>query len=59
MSPNVIASAPTVILSAFDGLGKDLTMKPFAGMLLALCSKNNEADVREVFERRLDMPLRP
>src|SRR5438128_118346 len=35
MSPNVIASAPTVILSAFDGLGKDLTMKPFVGMLLA------------------------
>ncbi|HTL59970.1 MAG TPA: amino acid adenylation domain-containing protein [Candidatus Limnocylindrales bacterium] len=29
-----------------------------AGMLLCLCSKNNERDVLEVFERRLDMPLR-
>ncbi|HEV2395159.1 MAG TPA: amino acid adenylation domain-containing protein [Verrucomicrobiae bacterium] len=29
-----------------------------AGMLLCLCSKNNEADVLEVFNQRLDMPLR-
>ena len=29
-----------------------------AGMLLCLCSKNNEEDVREVFAQRLDMPLR-
>jgi amino acid adenylation domain-containing protein/FkbH-like protein/non-ribosomal peptide synthase protein (TIGR01720 family) len=29
-----------------------------AGMLLALCSKNNEADVWEVFERNPDMVLR-
>ncbi|HYG24753.1 MAG TPA: amino acid adenylation domain-containing protein [Verrucomicrobiae bacterium] len=29
-----------------------------AGRLLAVCSKNNEEDVREVFARRLDMPLR-
>jgi FkbH-like protein len=28
------------------------------GMLLCLCSKNNEADVLEVFERGPDMPLR-
>jgi FkbH-like protein len=28
-----------------------------AGMLLALCSKNNEEDVWEVFAHRLDMPL--
>ncbi len=27
-------------------------------MLLCLCSKNNEADVLEVFERRPEMPLR-
>lgn len=27
------------------------------GMLLCLCSKNNEADVVEVFERRSEMPL--
>ena len=29
-----------------------------AGMLLCLCSKNNEADALEVFERRADLPLR-
>ncbi len=29
-----------------------------AGMLLCLCSKNNESDVHELFERRGDMPLR-
>jgi amino acid adenylation domain-containing protein/FkbH-like protein len=29
-----------------------------AGRLLAVCSKNNEEDVREVFTRRPDMPLR-
>jgi FkbH-like protein len=28
-----------------------------AGMLLCLCSKNSEADVIEVFERRREMPL--
>jgi FkbH-like protein len=28
-----------------------------AGMLLCLCSKNNEADVLEVFDRRPEMPL--
>ncbi|HLP78276.1 MAG TPA: HAD-IIIC family phosphatase, partial [Candidatus Paceibacterota bacterium] len=28
------------------------------GRLLAICSKNNEEDVREVFAQRLDMPLR-
>lgn len=29
-----------------------------AGMLLCLCSKNNEADVIQVFEHRRDMPLK-
>lgn len=29
-----------------------------AGMLLCLCSKNDERDVLEVFERRADMPLK-
>jgi FkbH-like protein len=29
-----------------------------AGMLVCLCSKNNEADVWEVFDQRADMPLR-
>jgi FkbH-like protein len=30
-----------------------------AGALLCLCSKNNPADVAEVFRRRNEMPLRP
>jgi FkbH-like protein len=30
-----------------------------AGMLLAICSKNNEDDVAEVFRQNKDMPLRP
>jgi len=29
-----------------------------AGMLLCLCSKNNEKDVLEVFDQRTDMPLK-
>ncbi|MGI0484814.1 HAD-IIIC family phosphatase [Pantanalinema rosaneae CENA516] len=29
-----------------------------AGMLLCLCSKNNEVDVMQVFEQRQDMPLK-
>lgn len=29
-----------------------------SGMLLCLCSKNNEADVMQVFEQRQDMPLK-
>jgi FkbH-like protein len=29
-----------------------------AGMLLCLCSRNNESDVLEVFDRRSDMPLK-
>lgn len=29
-----------------------------AGMIICLCSKNNEADVLEVFDRRDDMPLK-
>ena len=29
-----------------------------SGMLLCICSKNNEQDVLEVFSQRLDMPLR-
>lgn len=29
-----------------------------SGMLICLCSKNNEEDVVEVFERRQDMPLK-
>lgn len=30
-----------------------------AGRLLAICSKNEDHDVREVFAQRVDMPLRP
>src|SRR5207253_9179083 len=29
-----------------------------AGMLLCICSKNNEEDALEVFKQRLEMPLR-
>ena len=29
-----------------------------AGMLLCVCSKNNEEDVAAVFERRPEMPLK-
>ncbi|HEY9810091.1 MAG TPA: HAD-IIIC family phosphatase [Halomicronema sp.] len=29
-----------------------------AGMLICLCSKNNEADVLEVFDKRFDLPLK-
>jgi FkbH-like protein len=42
-------------LAAFHGF---LQAQHDAGMLLCLCSKNNEADVLEVFEQRADLPLR-
>ena len=35
-----------------------LIQQHHAGMLICLCSKNNEADVFEVFEQRPDMPLK-
>jgi FkbH-like protein len=39
-------------------LQKFMRAQQEAGMLLCLCSKNNEEDVWQVFERRLEMPLR-
>ncbi len=38
---------------------QELVMAQYhCGMLICLCSKNNEEDVVEVFERRQDMPLK-
>ncbi|HET8847055.1 MAG TPA: HAD-IIIC family phosphatase, partial [Ktedonobacteraceae bacterium] len=45
-------SAPYLALQRF------LVAQQEAGMLICLCSKNNEADVLEVFARRHEMPLR-
>jgi FkbH-like protein len=39
-------------------LQKFMIAQQSAGKLLCLCSKNNEVDVLEVFERRSDMPLK-
>jgi FkbH-like protein len=41
-----------------DKLQQFMRAQNSAGMLLCLCSKNNEADVLEVFGQRLDFPLR-
>lgn len=38
-------------------LQESMVVQHNAGMLLCLCSKNNEEDVVEVFEHRLEMPL--
>ncbi|HSU54248.1 MAG TPA: HAD-IIIC family phosphatase, partial [Candidatus Dormibacteraeota bacterium] len=43
---------------AFLALHKFMRAQLDAGMLLCVCSKNNEQDVYEVFEQRLEMPLR-
>jgi FkbH-like protein len=43
---------------AYQALHSFMIKQQEAGMLLCLCSKNNEADVLEVFDRRPDMPLR-
>ena len=42
----------------YQALQKFMRAQHEAGMLLCLCSKNNEEDVQEVFAQRLDMPLR-
>src|SRR5205085_6891008 len=42
----------------FAALQQFMRAQHDAGRLLCLCSKNNEEDVREVFEQRLDMSLR-
>ncbi len=43
---------PRVVLQKF------MRAQQEAGMLLCICSKNNEEDAYQVFEQRLDMPLR-
>jgi FkbH-like protein len=43
---------------AFRALQEFVVAKHDAGMLLAICSKNNEDDVEEIFRLRPDMPLR-
>jgi amino acid adenylation domain-containing protein/FkbH-like protein len=42
----------------FMALQKFMREQQAVGMLLCVCSKNNEQDVREVFAQRLEMPLR-
>ncbi|WP_416666739.1 HAD-IIIC family phosphatase [Egbenema bharatensis] len=42
----------------FQALQQFMIEQQNAGMVLCLCSKNNEADVMEVFEKRPDMPLK-
>jgi FkbH-like protein/FkbM family methyltransferase len=46
------------ITPAHRALQEVLLAQMDAGMLLCLCSKNNEADALEVFERRADMVLK-
>jgi amino acid adenylation domain-containing protein/FkbH-like protein len=43
---------------AFLALQRFMRAQHDSGMLLCVCSKNNEADAREVFAQRLEMPLR-
>jgi FkbH-like protein len=42
----------------WNGLQEFMVAQHNAGKLLCLCSKNNEEDVLQVFERRSEMPLR-
>ena len=51
-APGVVLDAPRQALQRF------MIAQQEAGRLLCLCSKNNEDDVWEVFDRRPDMPLR-
>jgi FkbH-like protein/FkbM family methyltransferase len=46
------------ITPPYRALQKFMVGQAGAGRLLCLCSKNNESDVLDVFEQRLDMPLR-
>jgi FkbH-like protein len=43
---------------AFRALQEFVVAQHDAGMLLAICSKNNEADVEEIFRLRPEMPLK-
>ena len=46
------------ISSPFRALQEFMIEQMNAGMLLCLCSKNNESDVLAVFEQQTDMPLK-
>lgn len=46
------------ITPAYAALQQFMIAQQAAGMLLCFCSKNNEADVLEVFEQRPEMPLK-
>ncbi|MEP6809873.1 MAG: FkbM family methyltransferase, partial [Chthoniobacterales bacterium] len=50
--------AGVVVTPAFRRLQEFMIEQMHAGVLLALCSKNQEADVMAVFEQHADMPLR-
>ena len=50
--------AGIVLTPAFRRLQEFMIEQMQAGVLLALCSKNQEADVLAVFDQRTDMPLR-
>jgi FkbH-like protein/FkbM family methyltransferase len=51
-------SAGVVVTPGFRRLQEFMVAQMKAGVLLALCSKNQEADVLAVFDQRTDMPLR-
>lgn len=44
--------------SNWEAVQEFMVAQQQAGRLLCLCSKNNEADVMQVFEQRQDMPLK-
>ena len=46
------------ISPSWQALQEFMVAQQKAGMLICLCSKNNEPDVIEVFEKRQDMPLK-
>jgi len=46
------------VTAPFRALQEFMVGQMNAGMLLCLCSKNNEKDVLEVFDQRTDMPLK-
>jgi FkbH-like protein len=52
------ALSDIVVAGPFRFLQEFMVAQRRAGMLLCVCSKNNEADVRHVFERHPDMVLR-
>jgi FkbH-like protein/FkbM family methyltransferase len=51
-------AAGIAITPPFRALQEFMVRQTQAGALLALCSKNQEADVMAVFDQRADMPLR-